>query len=641
MACGTGTVWQIQSTATSANANGGGFDPGDSANFATDLAGTTATGNSPVVSSASYNFVAGDVNAWVYISSGTNWTPGWYQITSVASNQATLSAAAGQAIQRSATIGYPSPKYGSSTVAGCATTASPTGGTWSLDYSQTDSAPFSGTDLASTSGTTNPSVITSSTVTFGVNHVGNVIHITAGTNWTQGWYEIISVSGGAATLDRAVGTSATLSSGTFKVGGAISLGSNTSNQTDNNFFGGSASHINTGGGNRFFIKGSATYTVPTTINGMTAGAATLPHVIEGYASTRGDAPTGSTRPIIAMGTGSFTLGNNTDAYYIITTGTGDPPFQTATSGKMVHVKGVNTSTSAGRRALLTNGTAAAGFFLEGISYRGIGIQNAGGVIYGSYAHDSDIGIVDAATTGVRMLIGNVSESNVTAAIKYSAAATGGTIVLNNTLYGSENTTGTGFLLTTGTTNVRFVNNIVSGFATGLSHPDSQFVAFDDYNDYYNNDSDVSNWQKGSHDIALNPQFFNVGQVTGTAGAFTAGNDRIVDTSKNFTVLGVVANQDYIYIVSGTGVTAGIYAITSIATTTNPNDTLVLSPAPGTNTTADKVYQITTGHNFQIGQNLRSGAYPGVFPGALTTGYMDIGAVQGPPMVPMARVFTGF
>ncbi len=62
--------------------NGGGFDTGV-AGFPTDGAATVATSSAPVFTSASYNFVAGDVGAWIYIKSGTNWTAGWYQITVV------------------------------------------------------------------------------------------------------------------------------------------------------------------------------------------------------------------------------------------------------------------------------------------------------------------------------------------------------------------------------------------------------------------------------------------------------------------------------------------------------------------------------------------------------------------------------
>ena len=90
MALGGTTIVEVQ-TGGSDSANGGCFDPGKvSAGGFTDGAATSATGNSPVFSSASYNFVAGDVGAWLYIDSGTNWIPGWYQIASVASNVATI-----------------------------------------------------------------------------------------------------------------------------------------------------------------------------------------------------------------------------------------------------------------------------------------------------------------------------------------------------------------------------------------------------------------------------------------------------------------------------------------------------------------------------------------------------------------------
>src|ERR1041385_4090644 len=98
MALASTTVWDCRSTATSGNLNGGGFNPAN-ANMVTDLAGTSCTGNSPVVTSATYTFVAGDVGAKVYIKSGTNWTPGWYPIASVNAGAATLSAAIGAAAQ--------------------------------------------------------------------------------------------------------------------------------------------------------------------------------------------------------------------------------------------------------------------------------------------------------------------------------------------------------------------------------------------------------------------------------------------------------------------------------------------------------------------------------------------------------------
>jgi len=61
----------------------------------TDLASSNGTSSAPVVSSASHNFVAGDVGGVITITAGTNWTPGTYTIVSVSGNDATLNAAVG------------------------------------------------------------------------------------------------------------------------------------------------------------------------------------------------------------------------------------------------------------------------------------------------------------------------------------------------------------------------------------------------------------------------------------------------------------------------------------------------------------------------------------------------------------------
>lgn len=45
------------------------------------------------------------------------------------------------------------------------------------------------------------------------------------------------------------------------------------------------------------------------------------------------------------------------------------------------------------------------------------------------------------------------------------------------------------------------------------------------------------------------------------------------------------------------------------------------------TTADPQFTNAAGGNFSIGTNLKEAGYPGVFPGATTTGYLDIGAAQ--------------
>ena len=205
MAFTGGTIWEVQTGGDDAN-NGGGFDTGVSG-FATDGKATSATGNSPVFTSASYNFVAGDVGARIYIKSGTNWIPGFYTITSVASNAATIDATVGAAVLAGLTP---------STVAGCATTASPTGATWGVDYSVQAASQFTSTTFASGTTTT----LTDATNVIGKNWIGNIISITAGTSWTIQRVAVVSTAAAVATVDKTLG-GAGLTLGTGRLGGAL------------------------------------------------------------------------------------------------------------------------------------------------------------------------------------------------------------------------------------------------------------------------------------------------------------------------------------------------------------------------------------------------------------------------------------
>jgi len=205
------TIWEVE-TGGSDTLNGGAFDPSQTAGMNTDGAATSATGTAPVFTSASYNFVAGDVGAWIYIASGTNWTAGWYKISLVASNAATLNATIGQAVLKGNTS--------MSTANGCAATASPTGATWTIDYSQQSSAQFAYTDLASAgTGLT----VSSVAHPFGKQQVGNSLVVTGGTNFNTGWFVLASI--GALNVATVIGptniTTGAGASGTGGLGGAF------------------------------------------------------------------------------------------------------------------------------------------------------------------------------------------------------------------------------------------------------------------------------------------------------------------------------------------------------------------------------------------------------------------------------------
>jgi len=85
------------------------------------------------------------------------------------------------------------------------------------DFSVQDAAQIAFTDLVI--GATNTQ-LTSASHPFGSTSPGNFINITSGTGFTTGWYEILSVSGSTATMDRAVGT-ASSTGGVGNLGGGF------------------------------------------------------------------------------------------------------------------------------------------------------------------------------------------------------------------------------------------------------------------------------------------------------------------------------------------------------------------------------------------------------------------------------------
>jgi len=602
MALAAGTLWEIKSTASANNVNGGGFNI-DNINFLTNLACDTGTGNtdSPVVSSASYNFVAGDVGAWVYIKSGTNWTPGFYQIASVATNKATLAAGIGVAVQYNNTTG----SWGANTVVGCATVGTPTGGTFGVDYSQQDAAELTNTDL-STSGAA-ATTVTSASGGFTPVMAGNIIHITAGTNFTVGWYEIVSYTNtNNVVVDRTPSPSAGGSGGTFYVGGAMSLAST----LDDDFFDIVVS------GNTVFIK-NGSYTLGESVIAANGGGVTTQIRVEGYNSVRGDAPAGLARPTIAAGAQSLFFNSDWYLQYLIITTTHSSGVDMQTGSRTAACKFVNTSTSTDRPALRLRGSNHS-YSCEEISVAGHAIllvnSNTSYYITTNYIHNSKNGIA-SSVAGINVLIGDCIITACTfAAVGFTGATVSMILINANTLYGSSSTYGTGITLAAGEGNISIINNIIAGCATGVSHGTSgQRGVICDYNDFYNNDTDVTNVNKGVNSKSLNPQFTDVTELTGTGS--TSGGV-LSDGVQNFS--NVQDNVDYLYVISGAAV--GWCLITAHTATT-----VTLSPNPGDS--GSVVYEAALLHNFAIGTNLKALGFPGVFPGGLTQGYTDIGAVQ--------------
>lgn len=280
MALAATTIWEVKTTGSD-TVNAGAFDPGQTAGMLTDGAATSATSSAPVFSSASYNFAAGDVGAWLYVASGTNWTQGWYQIASVAANAATLNASIGQAVKRGGFI---------NTVSGCATTASPTSATWTIDYSQQATQQISYTDLVSVgTGLT----VSSVAHPFGKQQVGNAIVITGGTNFNAGIYVIASVATVTATVVGPTNiTTGAGASGTGSLGGALAtIGKALAVWKEQNVI---------------YVQATASYTVTASVT-LASGLNDLPNIapnqLIGYTSVRTDAG----QPTITTATNGLSL----------------------------------------------------------------------------------------------------------------------------------------------------------------------------------------------------------------------------------------------------------------------------------------------------------------------------------------------
>lgn len=604
----TTTIFQIMSAATASNVNGGGFDPAATMPL-NDLACTSATGNAADCTSGTYTFVAGDANGWLFIQSGTG-GQGWYPqqfclISSVSAGHAILNSTAGSCVI------FASGRWGPTTVAGVSSNASPTGGVFAVDFSQQTAAEFAA--VADGGSVTTSTTFTSLTSTFRTVMPGNYIHITTtgtGAQCVVGWYAISSVTDATnVVLDRGPSAGTGCVGATFYLGGALSLGS-----SDDAIF--ELATTSATSSTTYFIQGSNTYALGGGVSISVAGNASNPITVEGFASVRGDRPVGSTRPILSAGTSAF-VSANTWRYRSLqfTASTGTPTLTTGTNTQVLFTKVSNTGTGANTGILL--GASGYLFEVEASAIRGFAVSSssfASTVIENSYIHDSSTGFI--GSSGSSTIINTIISGNYTNQV--SITSTGIYAFMNVTLYGAQNQISTCLALSAGVTNVRVINSIYYGCATSASHGDTgQAIGISNYNDVFNSGA-ATNWPEGPQSVAVDPQFVGVAQITGTGG--TSATTTLTVTGANLST--VTDNVDFVYISSATTATVGKYLITAHD---DGADTLTLSPSPGTG--SNIVWEVTTGHNFAIGTNLKALGSPGAFPAALTTGYIDIGAAQ--------------
>jgi len=392
------------------------------------------------------------------------------------------------------------------------------------DYSEQDAAQLALADFA----TPGAGSTTLTTPTGGLTPamVGNGFHPQTSGNWVEDFYCITAwASANSVTLDRSPTPAGAGVAGNGTVGGGIA----TLNKL--------AAHNDYVSGNTIWIKTGTTLSADVTLS-VSGSGANLPIIFDGYQTARGDTPLLGNRPLITCGANYI----NDSGYrhiwrHLRMTGNKavSPTFKGGYYGTLYNVFVENTLAGGNETAYqpdaYSKAIACAFTCPSGKALWGYAAGESQWT--GCYVYDCAFGIIlYGGATASLCTVADASDTGIACATNQYDA----NLVMNNTVYNCGN----GIVVTNfGST---IINNILASCTIGLK--DAQLTNFVDYNNYFNNGTDVQNATKGPHALALDPQFTN---------------------------------------------------------------------APG--------------GDFSIGANLKAGGFPGAFDGGLSTGYLDMGAVQ--------------
>lgn len=488
-------------------------------------------------------------------------------------------------------------------------------GSSGTDFSQQPTAQYALTGVTS-SGAGN-TILTASAA---ANMVGNGIRVVSGTNFTVGWFQITSVVAGVSITcsTNAAGTAISTgvgASGVMNVGGASSLNSTLDDDMFEEMI----------GGNIVWVRGtSGVITLGESIAvASTSSTGDAPVVMIGYNTTRGDYPsiTSGLQPTIACGANSLTVGQFWQVFNLKLTGTATSVLAGASNTKFFSCNVINTSTTVDRFALSLPTANAFIFYSEAVSIAGQAINGGSTVqfIVGCYTHDSRDGIQLQSNS---CFVSNcVSARFLRSGLRLGASSTGRNTVMNNTIINWGNITqiGTGIEIPSGNSPMHnILGNIVVNCATGLLKTSTaQLSIVNNWNDLFNNTANYSVLTAGTNDTTLDPQFVNAGFINGTT-ATTSGSV-LTQTGAAFDTNGVNTSH-YIYVISGTGVTTGIYPITGVTSTT-----ITSSNTFGTSSAGDVNWIIGNKNNFNTGSLMTIS--PMLFYGSETKNSLNLGAVQ--------------
>ena len=267
-------------------------------------------------------------------------------------------------------------------------------GATGTDFSQQNGSQFSGTDLASSNGSTNPCTVTSAGHNFTAADVGNLLNISAGTNWTTGAgvrYQIVSVAANAATLDRACGSVASLSGGTWAEGGAMATiaGAVAIADSTTTMQGGA------GAGAIINIKSGVNYVLTSAVSvGANSNIAFV-----GYNATHGDNGTCATVTTATNSTNLFNISNRSytfDNFCFTNTAVTPAIGLSIASGVDAAIRNSSFSGFTNGISSAATWTTMIGIEVKNSTGVGVNLSGAQGILYGSYIHNN---------TGTNVVIG--------------------------------------------------------------------------------------------------------------------------------------------------------------------------------------------------------------------------------------------
>lgn len=416
------------------------------------------------------------------------------------------------------------------------------------DYSQQNSAQVAFSDLVI--GATNTQ-LTSVANPFSPADAGNIINITGGSGFTTGRYEIVSVSGITATMDRAVGT-ASSTGGTGNLGGSMATIA--------------AAVVAAATSNTVNIQ-AATYTFTTS---LVISQSTLSLI--GYQATHND---GGTKPLITTATNSTTLINtnsNSGGYWLFSN---------------LSLSNTAGTPASGIWQLSSHGTAQT-WVISGCKFSGfaIGIDSSDGT-------PDDVAYIHVINTEVTSCAIGLSTSS-------------GSEPLFTKIFGCYFHGNTEHLIAGGSTGPLWVEKSIftgssSTFGLNISAP-----------------------------VVLIDQcvFANNSNGSGTLGLATSGTFASVTNSIFYgnSTVALVGNSTTAYF-------AGSAASRCNAFGSNGTNYTGWSGSPGDVTLTADPFTASGSGDYSLnstaggGTACKGAGFPGVFPGAASTGHVDIGAVQ--------------